>query len=56
MLQTIVTAGQISVQGAFVKQMHDGRIMVRVGEAYYVGKPVDRAEESRKDDALDASA
>lgn len=40
MLQTIQTGTHISIQGEFVRKYPDGNIMVRVGPAYYVGKPV----------------
>lgn len=42
MLQTILTAGRISVQGEFVREFNDGRVMIRVGESLYVGNPVQR--------------
>lgn len=40
MMRTILTASHISVQGKFVKSLADGRVEVRVGDRYYVGKPV----------------
>lgn len=45
MVQTIVTSTRISVQGEFVKKLSDGRVMVRVGEARYIGKPIQRVIE-----------
>jgi hypothetical protein len=44
MLQTVVTARHISVQGEYVKTMDSGRVMVRVGQTYYVGQPVEAVE------------
>ncbi|WP_112321148.1 hypothetical protein [Oceanibium sediminis] len=46
MVQTIVTSSHISVQGEFVKRLSDGRIVVRVGDAKFVGHPVARAVEA----------
>ncbi|NNU79232.1 hypothetical protein HMH01_02160 [Halovulum dunhuangense] len=40
MYRTIVTSSHISVQGEFVKRLPDGREVVRVGDAEYVGMPV----------------
>lgn len=40
MLQTIMTASHISVQGEFVKRLADGRVMVRVGAMRFVGNPI----------------
>lgn len=40
MLRTITVGTHISVQGNFVSQREDGRIVVRVGEQLYVGRPV----------------
>ncbi|MHA3914392.1 hypothetical protein [Halovulum sp. GXIMD14793] len=42
MLRTIQTASHISIQGEFVRKYADGRVMVRVGQSYYVGQPVSR--------------
>lgn len=40
MLRTIVIGNYISVQGAFVGQLPDGKILVRVGEREFAGTPV----------------
>ncbi|MHA3978124.1 hypothetical protein ACW9UR_10615 [Halovulum sp. GXIMD14794] len=40
MLQTIVTASHISVQGELVKKLADGRVMVRVGAMEFIGMPI----------------
>ena len=40
MLQTILTSSRISVQGEFVREFNDGRVMIRVGKSLYVGNPV----------------
>ena len=40
MLQTIVTASHIFIQGELVKKLADGRVMVRVDGMKYIGKPV----------------
>lgn len=48
MLQTVVTAGHILVQGEFVKQLSDGQVMVRVGSTVHVGRPVRSVKASRK--------
>ena len=40
MLRTIQTGTHISIQGEFVRNYPDGNVMVRVGQAFYVGKPV----------------
>ena len=40
MLRTITIGSCVSVQGTFLRQVDDGRIAVRVGDATYVGKPV----------------
>jgi len=43
MLKTITVGSCISIQGTFVKTLADGRIVVRVGERTFEGKPVTRA-------------
>lgn len=43
MLQTIQTGSHISIQGEFVRRYEDGRVMVRVGQSYYVGQPISQA-------------
>lgn len=43
MMRTIVLGSCVSVQGLFVRELADGRIVVRVGERLYQGFPVDMA-------------
>jgi hypothetical protein len=43
MLKTITVGSCVSVQGAYVKALPDGRIAVRVGETIYKGYPVAKA-------------
>jgi hypothetical protein len=40
MLRTISLGSCVQVQGNYVKQMSDGRIMVRVDDKTFVGHPV----------------
>lgn len=40
MLKTITLGTCISVQGTFVKSLANGRIVVRVGERIFEGRPV----------------
>ncbi len=40
MLRTITVSKHISVQGIFVQDLTDGRILVRVGERLFKGNPV----------------
>ena len=40
MLKTITLGTCVSIQGIFVKKASDGRIVVRVDDKTYVGKPV----------------
>jgi hypothetical protein len=40
MLRTIVVGDYVSVQGAYVRTLPDGRIAVKVGEKVYEGRPV----------------
>ncbi|WP_265019215.1 hypothetical protein [Cognatishimia activa] len=40
MLRTIMVGTCISVQGLFVKSLPNGRIVVRVGDKVFQGKPV----------------
>ena len=42
MLRTITLGSCVSVQGVFVKDMPDGRIVVKVDDNTYSGKPVTR--------------
>ena len=43
MLRTITIGSTVSVQGAFVKALPDGRILVKVGQALFAGLPVAKA-------------
>lgn len=40
MLKTITVGSCISVQGTFVKALSNGRIIVRVGNRVFEGRPV----------------
>lgn len=40
MLRTISMGSHISVQGTYVRDLADGRIMVQVGERLYKGTPI----------------
>jgi len=40
MLRTITIGSCVSVQGLLVRQLNDGRIVIRVGDRMYQGKPV----------------
>lgn len=40
MLRTITIGNHISVQGMFIGKLDNGKIMVRVGEKTFVGRPV----------------
>lgn len=56
MLQTIQTGTHISIQGEYVRRYEDGRVMVRVGQSYYVGKPISNsATETQNTERLAAS-
>jgi len=39
-LKTIILGSCVSVQGVFVRQLTNGRILVRVGKRLYEGLPV----------------
>ena len=43
MLRTIQIGTCVSVQGLVVRQLDDGRVVIRVGERTYEGMPVVRA-------------
>lgn len=43
MIQTILLGSCVSVQGAFVQRHPDGRIVVRVGDRLFEGRPVNAA-------------
>ncbi len=40
MIRTILVGSCVSVQGVFVRELEDGRIVIRVGDRFYQGKPV----------------
>ena len=40
MIRTITLGPHISVQGAFVRNLPDGKIVVRDGERIFAGRPV----------------
>ena len=40
MLRTITVGSCVSVQGTFIRQLDDGKIMVRVDEKTFIGFPV----------------
>ncbi|WP_375229395.1 hypothetical protein [Roseobacter sp. S98] len=40
MLRTITIGSAVSVQGIFVRDLPDGRIVVKVDDDTYTGKPV----------------
>ncbi|WP_256377569.1 hypothetical protein [Oceanicola sp. D3] len=40
-MRTIVVGSCVSVQGTFVKALSDGRVVVRVGERDFTGRPVE---------------
>jgi hypothetical protein len=40
MLRTIAVGSCVSVQGILVGQMADGKIMVKVDDKTYVGRPI----------------
>ena len=41
MLKTILLGSCVYVQGTFVRALDDGKIVVRVGERFYQGLPVE---------------
>ncbi len=43
MLRTITLGSCVSVQGLLVKQLDNGKIVIRVGNRIYEGLPVNRA-------------
>ncbi|MFY9212164.1 MAG: hypothetical protein WAO69_13635 [Aestuariivita sp.] len=43
MLKTITVGSCVSVQGTFVKELPDGRVVVQVGDTIYKGYPVAKA-------------
>ncbi len=40
MLKTVTLGNYISVQGLWVRNLADGRMVVRVGQKEFVGQPV----------------
>ncbi|PRY93025.1 hypothetical protein BCF33_1890 [Hasllibacter halocynthiae] len=40
MIRTITIGDHLSVQGAFVRELSGGRILVRVGQSTFAGRPV----------------
>jgi hypothetical protein len=42
MLRTITQGSHVSVQGTFVSDLKDGRILVRVGQQLFKGTPIGR--------------
>lgn len=40
MLTTVIIGTCVSIQGNFVKRLSCGRVMVRVGEQMFAGRPV----------------
>ncbi len=40
MVRTITVGSYVSVQGLYVRELTDGRIVVRVGHQEFVGRPV----------------
>lgn len=56
MLQTIQTGSHISIQGEFVRRYEDGRVMVRVGQSLYVGRPMSECNAAAASDLQVANA
>ncbi|WP_191286862.1 hypothetical protein [Aliiroseovarius zhejiangensis] len=44
MLRTIVLGSCVMVQGQFVRDLPDGRIVVRVDDRLFAGRPVDNCK------------
>ena len=42
MLRTITVGSSVSVQGMFIRQTNDGKLVVRVDDKTYVGTPVSK--------------
>ena len=42
MLRTITLGSCVSVQGIFIRDLKDGKLLVRVGDRLFAGFPVDR--------------
>ena len=43
MIRTITLGSSVSVQGTFVRELPDGRIVVKVDNTVFAGKPVLKA-------------
>jgi len=43
MIRTIVVGSCVSVQGQFVRNLDNGRIVIQVGDQMYSGRPIDKA-------------
>ena len=41
MIRTITVGSCISVQGMFIKRLENGKVVVRVGDKTFTGRPVD---------------
>ncbi len=41
MIRTITVGSSVSIQGTFVRALHDGQIAVKVFDGTYVGRPVE---------------
>lgn len=46
MIRTVTVGDYVSVQGAYVRSLPDGRVVVKVGEKTYAGNPI-QAEVTR---------
>ncbi|MGR3541406.1 MAG: hypothetical protein ACU0BS_08250 [Hasllibacter sp.] len=40
MIRTVNIGEHLSIQGAFVRDLPNGRVLVRVGKSTFAGKPV----------------
>ena len=40
MIRTVTVGDYVSVQGAYVRSLPDGRVVVKVGEKTYAGNPI----------------
>lgn len=48
MFRTIRVSSCVSVQGEFVEDLSDGRVVIRVGETEFLGQPVAGLPASRR--------
>lgn len=46
MLRTITIGSCISVQGTFIRKLDNGKVVVRVGDKTFTGRPVSREREA----------